>query len=71
MNVILLRDLEDGCVDGVITSFETTTEELQEIIREVRNKEDFQWDDLIDSLPKDCTLYSRWTELKELPEIYY
>lgn len=69
MRVILLKDLDENCVDAVITSYESSPEEIQEAITRVKEKPDYQWDDIIKELPKDCKIYDKWSGILE--SIYY
>lgn len=73
MNIVLLKDLEENNVDAVIVAETSTTEEIKSSIKKMRidfwaKDEDWEWDDLLECLPKDCTVYDRWGKLGE---IYY
>lgn len=68
MNIILLKDLEENCVDAVIIATTSTTNEIAVAIEKAKEKEDCQWEDLIKALPKDCTIYDKWLNLDV---IYY
>lgn len=69
MRVTLLKDLDENCVDAVITSYESRPEEIQEAIARAKEKPDYQWDDIIKELPKDCKIYDKWSGTLE--SIYY
>lgn len=72
MIVSLLKDAESHEVDAVIVSYETTPKEIQEIIDRVKAEKeyDYQFDDLKDALPKDCTMFEKWNELID-HSVYY
>lgn len=62
MIITLLNDLEDGTTDCVIISETTTSEKIQSAIFKVKEEKecDYQFDDLLNALPSDCKVYSRW-----------
>ncbi len=60
--VILLNDLEEGVTDAVIVTKETTAEEVEDIIYKVKESDsEWQFDDIINNLPEDCKVFSRWS----------
>lgn len=63
MKVILLNDLESGSTDAVILSETSTAEDIQNAIAEAKAEKEGEWqfEDLIEALPSDCTVYSRWS----------
>lgn len=68
MSVIFLTDLSEDTVDAVIITETSTAEEVEVAIQKAKeDNEDYQWDDLINSLPEDCKVYDRWSN----EEIYY
>ena len=69
MKIYLLKDLAEGCVDAVITAETSTEEDISEAIYRAKEKEDYQWDDLVDELPEDCTIYDVWS--RKIKDIYY
>lgn len=55
MNIILLKDIEDGNVDAIIKTKTTTAEEIQNIIDKVKSEvEDWTDEDIFNALPEDC-----------------
>lgn len=64
MIVTLLKDLETDKVDVVIISEKTTTEEIQSIINDVKEKYTYTYTfDLIrKKLPNDCKVFSSWEQ---------
>ena len=68
-NVYFLKDMQEGSVDAIIIATESTAEEVQEIINNMKEKNDYySWDDLVECLPADCEIYDRWGNNGE---IYY
>lgn len=58
--IALLKDSTDGSVDAVIVSTESTQEDIQDIIDEVMDDEDFGGDileEIKNRLPDDCKVY--------------
>lgn len=58
--IALLKDSTNGSVDAVIVSTESTQEDIQDIIDEVMDDEDFGGDileEIKNRLPDDCTVY--------------
>lgn len=57
--IILLMDLSENEVDAVIITKETTSENVEEIISEVKDKYSGEWtdEDIMDALPNDCKFY--------------
>lgn len=57
--IILLKDLSENEVDAIILTKETTSEKVEEIISEIKNKYPGEWtdEDIIDALPSDCEFY--------------
>ena len=68
MAVFLLKDLADDSVDAVILSVTSSQEEIENAIREVKQIDGYTWEDIYDALPSDCTVYDKWSNLKQ---IYY
>jgi hypothetical protein len=68
MKVILLKDLSEDCVDAVIVANTSTTEDIENAISKAKENPDYQWDDLLKSLPSDCILYDKWNDLET---VYY
>lgn len=68
MKLFLLKDLCEDCVDAVIVAKNDniTAEEIQNSIDETKERcgGDWQWVDMVDSLPKDCEIYNRWGDLE-------
>ena len=60
--VLLLRDSMSSGVDAVILTRETTVDDVQEIIYNVKeNNDEWQFDDIVDALPGDCDVYAAWS----------
>ena len=75
MKITVLNDLAENEVDAIITSEETSSEEIQKIIDAVKQE---YWDnggesdliaDIQNALPADCIMYARWS--KDFDTIYY
>lgn len=64
MKIYFLKDLCEDCIDSVIISKNDniTAKEIQERIDKMKkqNEHDWQWEDIIKSLPQDCEIYDRW-----------
>ena len=65
--IILLRDTSSSNVDAVIMTTKTTSDEIRDIIDEVKEKweaDDYE-EDLLDmietALPDDCQLHVGWS----------
>lgn len=77
--VFILKDLEDGEIDAVITritpKFELGGQEkLQSIINTVKNsREDWNIEDIRDALPDDYEMVTRWDsdEIHDLQVVTY
>lgn len=68
MKLFLLKDLCEDCVDAVIVAKNDniTAEEIQNSIDKTKERcgGDWQWEDIVDGLPKDCEIYDRWGDLE-------
>lgn len=68
MKLFLLKDLYGDCVDAVIVAKNDniTAEEIQNSIDETKEKYggDWQWDNIVNGLPKDCEIYDKWGDLE-------
>ena len=66
MIITLLQDITENTIDAVIISYETTSQELQDIFYNVKenNPEGYEWDDFVNALPTDCTIYDVNNDLK-------
>lgn len=69
MKIVILKDKDEGCVDAVIVSNVSTTQDIENAIERARANPDYQWEDLLNELPKDCTVYDKW--FGGLETIYY
>lgn len=67
MNIIVLSDIESNVTNAVIIAEESTGWEVGEAIAEAKLKEDYQWEDLLEALPKDCKVYSG----SQFEEVWY
>lgn len=68
-NFYFLRDISDNLVDAVITSTTSTAKDITESINKVKENDDYDWHNIIDSLPADCEIYDRWSN--NIQNIYY
>ena len=66
--IFLLKDLSEDSVDAVIIAETSTEEEIESAICKAKEKDDYQWEDLVEALPDDCQIYDKWADLKN---IYY
>lgn len=68
MRIFLLKNLCEDCVDAVIISKgdNTTSQEIQKCIDKMKEDKfcDWQWDDIVNSLPQDCEIYDKWQDLE-------
>lgn len=66
MKIFLLKDLCEYYVDAVIISKNDniTAQEIQENIDKMKQEHecDWQWEDIVESLPQGCEIYTRWQE---------
>ena len=60
MVVYFLKDIAEDCVDAVIIAETSTREDIVEAIERAKQKENYQWEDLVNELPDDCTIYDIW-----------
>ena len=64
MKIYFLKDLCEDCIDAVIIAKNDniTAKEIQESIDKMKeqNKCDWQWEDIVESLPQGCEIYDRW-----------
>ena len=62
MIITILNDLETGETDAVIVSETSSSEEIQTCINNAKaeKEDDWQFEDLVDSLPEDCHIYTQW-----------
>lgn len=72
MIITILNDLETGETDAVIVSETSSSEEIQTCINNAKAEKEYEWqfDDLVNSLPGDCVIYTKWAGL-ELNKITY
>ena len=61
-----LKDLYDGSVDAVIIAKTSTAEEIAEAIMQTKEKDGYEWADIVDALPEDCEIYDRWSDIKDI-----
>lgn len=61
MLVYFLKDMCDNTVDAVIMAETSTKEDIEKAIAKAKEQDDFQWDDLVNALPNDCSIYDRWS----------
>lgn len=60
--ITILKDLSEDSVDAIIISTKTTSEQIQECIDKAKSDNDgsWEWNDIVEALPSDCTVYDRW-----------
>ena len=60
--IMILKDLVSDDMDAIVTSETTTREEIQIIIDTVKSELEDEWqtEDIIERLPKDCKVYTTW-----------
>lgn len=63
-----LKDLAEGCVDAVIIAKTSTAEDIKEAIMKAKENPEYQWEDLVNTLPDDCEIVDKWSGIEE---IYY
>lgn len=69
MNIVLLKDLSEGCVDAVIVTETSTAKDIERCLKRMRRDIEFpEWDDYVNCLPSDCVVYHKWGNLEE---VYY
>lgn len=70
MKIFLLKDLCEDCVDAVIISKNDniTAQEIQNGIDKMKAVTDYdwQWNDIVESLPQDCEIYDKWQDLETI-----
>lgn len=69
MNIILLRDMVEDTVDAVIITETSTKEEVQIAIEKVKSDSDWQFEDIVNNLPEDCSIYTVWGS--DIEHIWY
>lgn len=69
--IIFLKELCDDTVDGVIITKTSTKEDISCAITKVKTEypESYQWEDIIEALPEDCEVHSRWD--LDCESVYY
>lgn len=60
MRIVILKDMDEGSVDAVIVAQESTAQDIENAITRAKTNPDYQWEDLINELPKDCIVYDTW-----------
>lgn len=70
MKIFLLKNLCEDCVDAVIISKNDniTAQEIQNGIDKMKAVTDYdwQWNDIVESLPQDCEIYDKWQDLETI-----
>ena len=70
MKIFLLKDLCEDCVDAVIISKNDniTAQEIQNGIDKMKAVTDYdwQWNDIVESLPQDYEIYDKWQDLETI-----
>lgn len=62
-----LKDLSEGCVDAIITAKTSTAEKIAEAINVAKaNNSTYEWDDIVDALPDDCEIVSKWDGIEDI-----
>ena len=64
MKIYFLKDLCEDCIDAVIIAKNDniTAENIQKNIDKMKEQKeyDWQWEDIVESLPQGCEIYDRW-----------
>lgn len=68
VNITVLKDLESGETDAIILSNTTTKEEIETKISDAKEKfgMEWNWENLVDALPSDCSIYDKWSRSFEV-----
>lgn len=61
MIVYFLKDLCEDCIDAIIIAETSTKEDIEKAIEKSKQVDEYQWDDLVEALPDDCTIYDKWS----------
>ena len=61
MAKIFLKDLSEGTVDAVIITKTSTVADVETAIAKAKEKDDYQWEDLLEALPDDCEVIDGWS----------
>jgi len=65
--VYFLKDLSEGSVDAVIIAKTSSEDDVRNAIIQAKQKDEYQWDDIVNALPDDCEVYDTWSVKK----VYY
>lgn len=65
MFITVIKDNESKDVLGIISSYETTSEEIEDIAYMVKRKYPYDWtmQNIKEALPRDCTFISDFEDL--------
>lgn len=61
MAKIFLKDLATGDVDAVILTKTSSKSDVERAIFKAKEKDDYQWEDLLEALPDDCEVIESWS----------
>ena len=61
MTVYFLKDIAEDCVDAVIIAETSTKNEIEDAILDAKQNDEYQWQDIVDALPDDCTIHDKWS----------
>lgn len=68
-NYFFLKALSTDDVDAIIISETSTADDITAAINQVKNDiPDYQWPDIVNGLPDDCEIISKWDNVEN---IYY
>lgn len=68
-NYFFLKALSTDDVDAIIISETSTSDDITAAINKVKNDiPDYQWPDIVNGLPDDCEIISKWDNVEN---IYY
>jgi len=70
-NIILLKDLSEDKVDAVIIAKKSTAQDVEKAILKAKEEKEYDWqfEDLLESMPNDCKVYTTWAG--EVQSSYY
>jgi len=66
MKVYVLKDMYEGSVDVVILTQDSTKQDIEDVIWRAKQIEGYQWCDIEECLPSDCTVLGRGIGFEEI-----
>lgn len=66
-HIILLNDLSEDTTDAVIIAKISTAKDVEKAIQSAKAEKEYDWqfEDLVEALPKDCRIVSRWSGIEK------